>query len=59
MPDTASPSNIERLKDELPEESLSRRLVESCADDDSSEGHTPKSVIQEQYRKHFDQIKNA
>lgn len=58
--ETTNPSNIERLQDELPDDSLAKRLVVTCApratDNDAL---NPKAVIEEQYRKHFDEIKNA
>jgi len=56
----AETTNIERLKDELPDDSLAKRLVESCAPG-STDGNAPnpKAVIEEEYRKHFDQIKDA
>ena len=58
--ETTNPTNIERLQDELPDDSLAKRLVETCAPGArDSDALNPKAVIEEQYRKHFDQIKNA
>ena len=53
-------TNIERLRDELPDESLAKRLVESYSPGATdADALNPKAVIEEEYRKHFDQIKDA
>ena len=53
-------TNMELLGEELADDSLAKRLVESCASGTKgSSVPNPKAVIEEQYRKHVDQIKDA
>lgn len=58
--ETTNPTNIERLQGELLDGSLANRLVESCTPGATDgDAPNPKTFIEEVYRKHFDQIKDA